>query len=237
VRDEPRDWHGRWTLGGDHTPGGNVAEIDRKPAPSKAKVGTIAPKLKQIWDDRAVSSITAARDRVAQKYPNLRLTKIDHSKVFNPQEMAHTEFDAKGRRDPSIMFGMTTADYDATHRRYGESLANGYHPPAGPDNDIYGAITTHEMAHVMEANANNSSLRVQAQATLHDMWEREKPGTSFENWVSTEISGYALDANGAFYAPEALAEAFQDVEMNGSGASSASHALHKLLVEAHNHAS
>lgn len=231
--------------------GGGAAESDA----GSGGGAPISPEMRRTFGSDAAASIDKAYTTVTTKYPNaavegIRTDTVDRftAETHNNEYFHSVSGDVTSRRESAIIFDPSMADSEALTTAWRQSIADGYHPPAGPDNDAYAAITTHELGHVLEfqraGDAGIRDMRDQAEKTLRGLWTEhnntapeEMQYADFGNWVHEYVSGYAAPYNnwgGGFSAKpnmgEALAEAFQDVEMNGPSANPANVVLHRLLT-------
>ena len=136
-----------------------------------------------------------------------------------------------------------------------EDVAVRFHPPNGGA-DAAAAILTHEFAHGLDATgsyrASQEASKVLKQkfielnpewAELPPMpsdysgtqraWELRWPSNrdiAYKEWLRTQLTGYSFNRDGSLNPTEALANAFQHVELSPSTASEAEKALHDLLI-------
>ncbi|MFI1239765.1 WXG100-like domain-containing protein, partial [Nocardia salmonicida] len=127
----------------------------------------------------------------------------------NPDGSLHTR---------SITF---SAQYFAARPDLFENLVrrgsgNGFYTPSLRDRAVYG-FAVHEFGHALDYAGNYKKTRLRADTDLfnhffrNDLGEPNRDG--YHRWLAGELSGYSLNREtGALNAPEALAEAFREME-------------------------
>lgn len=168
-----------------------------------------------------------------KKYPATRLMSI---RIDNLGDRTFAEAnairDASGnKRARNIILNRKFAlDPEHLATRITENEQDGELVPGSGDRPVYSTIV-HEFAHAIDFTTEGKA-REEALSVLldHHMADKSLKG-GFTRWMRQELSGYSFDEHGMLDRPEALAEAFTDVELNGANASDGSKLLHKLLVD------
>jgi hypothetical protein len=127
---------------------------------------------------------------------------------------------------------------DLLQKEWDATVAKGFHPPAARNNDAMAAVVTHEFGHVLD-DMTDHNARIAAEDILQADWSKHgyHAAGSFSDYLKRNLSGYSYHAdNPDHYAllnpAEAVAEAFQDVEMNGTKrAMPGSVLLHRRLID------
>jgi len=200
------------------------------------------PKKEMVHIDPAEAAKWAnALDVNLAKYPGAEqyLQKVSLSKKTDGMAIAQTESNDSGINTILVERSYVTMP-EEFNRMYQDSIDKGFHYPAGPDNDIPRAVMTHEFGHVLD-NMTEGNARARVEDTLEKLWRADYEAAGkyqdFGNWIGENLSGYSsrpaniIDDYRLLNPAEALAEAFQDVEMNGENATAPSKALHKILLE------
>lgn len=207
--------------------------------------------------ESAKAMIAAAHD-IKTKYPALELNTVDITGVMmDGSPYAWTSY--QGNRGPHrVAFNR---EHIANPQQFRESwdltVDTGFHYPG--EHPAYN-VMVHEMGHVMEHNlmsigiylTNSEAAQVLASAYMQAHPEdRNLPVgdllDAVKEWLAEHLSGYSthsqtvqgpnrflgpdLSTSQPINLPEALAEAFADVEINGGDASETSKVLHAWMVE------
>ncbi|GAB0104454.1 hypothetical protein JMUB6875_34280 [Nocardia sp. JMUB6875] len=192
-------------------------------------------------DPEVVREFARGIDDMLERYPDVDLRKVT-IEPLEPGVYAET-FDEKG---PS---GRRYTDKIALNRDYAldpEWLARdiaadeaaGHLVPGSADRPIHSTLV-HEFGHVL-AIEGQEHAEVTAYKALRDYFESTRGGMdkkAFQDFLD-QLSGYSFDEHGRLNGPEAVAEAFTEVEYHGEGASEPAKVLyHHLLESARDHGS
>ncbi|MEV6219789.1 phage minor capsid protein [Nocardia sp. NPDC051833] len=129
--------------------------------------------------------------------------------------------------DPKLFAAETRAD-----------AASGHHNPNSHLRPAY-STAIHEFAHALDFNTR-AQARKRVDGALFQYWapRYSNPNDNYstaraqmKQWVRANLSGYSFDAKGDIEPAEALAEAFEDVEINGDQASEPAKVLYDLLIK------
>ncbi|WP_040804471.1 WXG100-like domain-containing protein [Nocardia concava] len=176
-----------------------------------------------------------AVEEMRRRYPDVRLGSVEIGPIdAAPEAFAATwaNRDETGRMGADrIVFNERYAtDPEAFTARMQEKIDAGRYAPGIGERPLYGAIV-HEYGHVVEMNGQRTARHEAADVLLghfEAVYGTRDPEL-FDHWLK-QLPGYAFDEHGHLNPPEALAEAFRDVEMNGHNASEPAQVLHRLLT-------
>jgi hypothetical protein len=92
----------------------------------------------------------------------------------------------------------------------------------------------HEFGHVLANSGKSRTVRAADDVLLRHYIRTYGHGgystEAFARWRA-QLPGYSFWADGRFHPIEAVAEAFTDVELNGTAASEPAQVLHRMLVD------
>lgn len=173
----------------------------------------------------AQTRIRTATDNLVAKYPATKNTLTVNTKslgIFGP---------AGQTQNGVITLNRDWARFPKDFQdQYDKRVAEGFHPPA---KDVYQAVMTHEFAHHVDDMTNRRASR----DAEHELDGMRSPKQTLSDYLQQNLSSYSFNRNSPIddYATlnsrEAVAEAFQDVEMNGPAkAGPAAARLHGMLV-------
>ncbi|WP_455749875.1 WXG100-like domain-containing protein [Nocardia tengchongensis] len=245
-----------------HTPADpskhSPTEGDWSPRPddewSQRDSGEVAKELADKWglevsgfdhprlDPEVAREFARAIDEMLTRYPDVKLRKVSIDSIGDPGTYAATYegHSPSGRMytDEVVLDRDYALDPERMAREIAEDEADGHLVPGSADRPIHSTLV-HEFGHVL-AIESQEHAEVNAYKALAEYFEATRGGMdkdAFHEWLD-QLSGYSFDEHGRFDAPEAVAEAFTDVEYHGEGATEPARVLyHHLLDSARDHGS
>ncbi|MFE3756919.1 hypothetical protein ACFXO9_21670 [Nocardia tengchongensis] len=235
-----------------------TTEGDWSPRPddewSQRDSGEVAKELAEKWrvevsgfdhprlDPEVAREFARAIDEMLTRYPDVKLRKVSIDSIGDPNTYATTYegHSPSGRMytDEVVLDRDYALDPDRMAREIAEDEADGHLVPGSADRPIHSTLV-HEFGHVL-AIESQEHAEVNAYKALAEYFEATRGGMdkdAFHEWLD-QLSGYSFDEHGRFDAPEAVAEAFTDVEYHGEGATEPARVLyHHLLDSARDHGS
>lgn len=175
-------------------------------------------------------------DEMMKKYPNHKLDTVMVG-VGPDWEYACTKTIPSTGSSLVIFNRRFAMDKTLTIKHMADDVDTFYHM-SGAERNPYYYMAIHEYGHVLDA-----SIRMSASENSVDILRREflgQPGEiphdllpDFVGWLKKYIDGYGWDHGSGwpgYNAPEVIAEAFADFELNGKKALPTSEPLHMLLL-------
>jgi len=163
-----------------------------------------------------------------EKYPTVVMDEVNIVKM-SPRTYAHARSGRAGKVD--LELNTTHAvNRDKLLGLLANDVAQGFHP-AGLGN-VQGIIS-HEFGHVIDTQTAFAQGK-SARKVIVDLGKSKGykvNSTEAWRWQHDNLPGYAFDRKGSFNGTEAIAEAFADVEVNGSRATESSRALWQHLID------
>ncbi|MGW5384833.1 hypothetical protein [Nocardia sp. NPDC003963] len=172
------------------------------------------------------------------KYPLTRVMAVEISSLANDRDIAQAasgyRSDSREDRATTIFFSTRHATNPALLLETVSEAVGRKHFKKSPAPPAY-AMVVHEFGHALTFEGHSRAVE-KADSHLRDHFLR-KHGDELSDIESEgaylawrdQLSGYSF-SRGRFHPMEALAEAFADVELNGSAASEPAKVLHELLV-------
>lgn len=195
-------------------------------------------------DVEQIKHAVHAVDDVMSKYTDLFPLNYLQDDTIDPDTWAQTRSLVGGLRSVGMVFNKTWLDQpDHWKTEFEDTVSRGFHNP-GTGNSGYDTAI-HELGHVIEAHARREygiriGIREVVQALLDrdiGLIEAKQEGwEAYGAWLEANLSGYSLKHSAGvtvIEVPEALAEAFADVEINADNAKDANKALYQLLIDAY----
>ncbi|MGX1810167.1 WXG100-like domain-containing protein, partial [Nocardia sp. NPDC055321] len=148
----------------------------------------------------------------------------------------YAETQAGGRDNRWLTDAIVLNEHFATNpdefaRSVARSVEVGGLVPGSDTRPIYTTII-HEFAHALDFGGQMRARFDAFDLLLDEYISRRGTDAGFEDWVYDGLSRYSFDREGMFDMPEALAEAFTDVRLNGRDASEPAQILHRILLDA-----
>ncbi|WP_433592818.1 hypothetical protein [Nocardia sp. CA-145437] len=195
-----------------------------------------------LLDPEVAREFARAIDEMLTRYPDVDLRKVSIDSIGDPGTYAATYegHSPSGRMytDEVVLDRDYALDPERMAREIAEDEADGHLVPGSADRPIHSTLV-HEFGHVL-AIESQEHAELTAYKALADHFEATRGGMdkdAFHEWLD-QLSGYSFDENGRFDGPEAVAEAFTDVEYHGEGATEPARVLyHHLLDSARDHGS
>lgn len=205
---------------------------------------------RSVPDTAVARDIVHAVDDVMTAYPKVRLDNLEIRPLVNPNTYARTLTQLTKPRTSTVQMNRTHSDNPADfQRKWDANVASGFHHDTAGYSPTYGVIV-HEMGHVIEEMGAANGVDIDdfmVMTAMSDYYRATKPfipGQSladreqeFRAWLIAGTSGYSRQDGGAgtsiaLDVPEALAEAFVDVFINGDDAQEPSQVMNKILTDA-----
>ncbi|MEU1430713.1 hypothetical protein ABZ412_26915 [Nocardia sp. NPDC005746] len=195
-----------------------------------------------LLDPEVAREFARAIDDMLTRYPDVDLRKVSIDSIGDPGTYAATYegHSPSGRMytDEVVLDRDYALDPERMAREIAEDEADGHLVPGSADRPIHSTLV-HEFGHVL-AIESQEHAELTAHKALADHFEATRGGMdkdAFHEWLD-QLSGYSFDENGRFDGPEAVAEAFTDVQYHGEGATEPARVLyHHLLDSARDHGS
>ncbi|WP_405489162.1 toxin glutamine deamidase domain-containing protein [Nocardia sp. NBC_00511] len=184
-----------------------------------------------------VREFARAVDDMKSRYPDANVPKVVIDKL--PDEYhAAAEWqvlpDGRYSLEALILNEIPALDPEFMASESARLEANGHYVPGSGDRPIHAALV-HEFGHVIDIEGQRS-----AEDTALDTLDRyyrstrgELDKAEYQKWLD-QLSDYSFDTDGQLDPPEALAEAFADVEFNGEAASEPAKVLYWHLLDSAN---
>ncbi|TDP29770.1 phage minor capsid protein [Nocardia ignorata] len=192
-----------------------------------------------------VQEYARAVDDMMTRYPQMRPNRILIGPVMSPDpdrvfgEAPNRKPKGQPRTVDHVVLNYLHAGNPAVYREAMEAdVADHYHSPGFEQRPVY-AVIVHEFGHVLDVAGQLEGRRA-ADDALDAHFRTHYPrrtgeshddfAARYDSWLR-QLPGYCFDLDGNFFAREAIAEAFAEVELRGDNASEPAKVLHKLLVD------
>lgn len=195
-------------------------------------------------DTHTVREIAAALDDMLRKYPRAG-SDILSLEIGRPTTGEHRWAETRphwsGPGEGPLRFGSRLL-FSETHAQNPEWAAEmmreavraGHLAPGSDLRPVYSTMV-HEFGHVLANSGESRAVRA-ADDVLQRHYARTygsggHSAEAFERWRA-QLPSYSFWVDGRFHPTEAVAEAFTDVELNGTAASEPAQLLHRTLLDA-----
>lgn len=212
--------------------------------------GGLTPETGKVPDVDLARGAVKAVDDVLTAYPDLKLDDFNFEDIGKDHVYAHEEYWPRLAQKKITVNRRWTDDSPGFAEAWKTNVESGFHHP-GAENPAYNVVV-HEMGHVMEDTATEQGVSIThatLMTALADYFKATTPvaegaatpwgpnrENEFRSWVLAGLSGYSrMDPFAddiALNVPEALAEAFTDVFINGDDAQEVSKVINKVLTDA-----
>lgn len=198
-----------------------------------AKHGVAVVGFDPKYPAAVIRDYTRAVDDILTKYPQITIGTVRIGPGSSPAEYAHALRAGIGNGTEHINLSTTyAADPAKMKKAFDNDVLAGFHPPGSPLGACY-TIMVHELGHALDY-AGYRVARTLVPKVIRDMYDASGSTLSYESWLMANLPGYSWKSPSlgsvVINVPEALAEAFVDVEVNGESAMETSKVLHKILV-------
>ncbi|WP_330183378.1 hypothetical protein OHB26_06845 [Nocardia sp. NBC_01503] len=180
-----------------------------------------------------VREFARAVDDMLSQYPGVTLPKISIERLQDDYHAAtawNRSPDGRVHTEALILNETSALNPEVMARESSELVADGHFVPGSTDRPIYSSLV-HEFGHVLDVEGQLRATETALDA-LDNYYESTRGGmdkAAYEQWLD-QLSGYSFD-HGKFDAPEAVAEAFADVQINGEAASEPAKVLYQHLLD------
>jgi hypothetical protein len=207
--------------------------------------GGLTPETGQVPDTQLSRDVVKAVDDVLTAHPEMSLEQLNFRQLTGKDNVYAQASNYVRLNARMITMNRRFTDLPGLYQNsWNESVRTGFHHP-GADSPAYNTIV-HEMGHVMEDIAAKNGVDIDGatlQTALVDYFRATRGATAvdtpgaYRQWLLDGVSGYSradpksVDSV-ALNVPEALAEAFADVFINGDNAQEPSKVINKVLTDA-----